>query len=74
MTTSANFGGIRYIFLDFDGALAAYNNSELDISREINVADSEISNERIATIIEALNTLFASANIVFVSRKPETRR
>lgn len=61
----------QIIYLDFDGELTSYHNSDLDIRiDDVNVEDSGLTQERIASILKALNDDFAAQNVIFVVERP----
>ncbi|MBQ4106507.1 MAG: hypothetical protein IJC73_02880 [Lentisphaeria bacterium] len=74
-------GGVQYvpqiletkqiIYLDFDGALSRYDGEYLTVDR-VEVTDSQLSPERVAAIVTALNAQFAGMNIEFVSERPDS--
>ena len=61
---------IQYIYLDFDGETTSYRGEALTVD-DVTVADSGISEERIAELLRLLNERFAESGAVFVAEKPE---
>ncbi len=61
----------QIIYLDFDGELTSYHNRDLDIHiDDVNVEDSGLTQERIASIVKALNNDFTNQNVTFVTERP----
>ena len=61
----------QIIYLDFDGELTSYHNHDLDIHiDDVAVEDSGLTQERIASIVKALNDDFTSQNVIFVTERP----
>ncbi len=61
----------QIIYLDFDGELTSYHNRDLDIHiDDVEVEDSGLTQERIASIVKALNDDFADQNVIFVTERP----
>ncbi len=60
---------VQYVYLDFDGELTSYNGEILTIDT-VEVQDSALTEERIASIIAELNAKYSSQNVIFVSEKP----
>ena len=59
------------VYLDFDGALAAYNGELLTVDG-VEVASSNLSEERIGEIVALLNSEFAPFGVTFTATKPES--
>ena len=72
-------GGIQYvpqitgsqqlIYLDFDGEVTSYNGEILELNN-IEIAPSQISADRINSIVKNLNNLYNEKNVVFVTERP----
>ena len=61
----------QIIYLDFDGELTSYHNHDLDIHiDDVAVEDSGLTQERIVSIVKALNDDFAAQNVIFVTERP----
>ena len=60
---------VQYIYLDFDGELTSYNGEILSIDH-VTVQNSNLTKERMADIVIALNAKYASSNVVFVTERP----
>jgi len=68
------YGGEQYvqeqiIYLDFDGTLTVFNGEILRID-QVEVSNSDITDERSKAIVEQLNNLFAGKSIRFVATMP----
>ena len=55
-----------YVYLDFDGESATYDNAALDLSFSVTVQDSGFSEEQIQEILAALTEKFEADNVVFL--------
>ena len=62
---------VQYVYLDFDGEITTYHNTDLNISLDVKVEDSGMSEEQKRYILAELSEKYASANIVFTVEKPE---
>ena len=60
---------IQLIYLDFDGELTSYNGEELYLDAVV-VENSNLSGQRIESIVSALNIQYASQKVLFVTEKP----
>ena len=73
-------GGVQYvphivdiqqiIYLDFDGEFTSYN-GELLAVENVEVKPSALSEERISSIVTALNEQYAFQGVLFVTEKPQ---
>ena len=62
----------QIIYLDFDGELTRYRNSDLDmVIDDVQVEHSNLTEERIEGIIASLNTKFSVYNVLFTSKRPK---
>ena len=61
--------GLQIVYLDFDGAETSYNGEKVTVSA-VSVRDAGLEAERIAGITAALNALYASQGVVFVTEIP----
>ena len=74
-------GGVQYVpqlaaeqqivYLDFDGEATTYRNKDLDITLDVEVEDSGMSEEQKRYILAELSEKYANQNIVFTIEKPE---
>ena len=71
-------GGVQYfpvlpqkqiVYLDFDGEFTSYNGEILTIDG-VEVQNSNLTADRIAAIVNQLNTDYVDKNVVFVTEKP----
>ena len=62
---------VQYVYLDFDGETTTYHNKDLEISLDVKVEDSGMSEEQKRYILAELSEKYASENIVFTVEKPE---
>ncbi len=62
----------QYVYLDFDGEdLVRYNNSDLELSFDLSVADPAFSDEQRAAVVSALSERYGKYNIAFALERPE---
>ena len=62
----------QVIYLDFDGELTKYRNTDLDLEiDDVQVEDSNLTPERIAGIVASLNADFSAKNVLFVTERPK---
>ena len=62
----------QYVYLDFDGEnLVRYNNSDLELSFDLSVADPAFSDEQRAAVVSALSEQYGKYNIAFTLARPE---
>ncbi|MBR2962637.1 MAG: AIDA repeat-containing protein, partial [Lentisphaeria bacterium] len=62
----------QYVYLDFDGEnLVRYNNSDLELSFDLSVADPAFSGEQRAAVVSALSERYGKYNIAFALERPE---
>lgn len=73
-------GGVQYVpeielpqivYLDFDGESTTYRNDDLDITIDVDIEDSGMSEEQKRYILAKLSEIYASEEIVFTIEKPE---
>ena len=74
-------GGVQYVpqipaaqqivYLDFDGESTAYRNDNLDITIDVDVEDSGMSEEQEHYILAELSAKYALQDILFTIEKPE---
>ncbi len=62
---------VQYVYLDFDGESTTYRNEDLNITIEVDVDDSGMSDEQKRYILAELSEKYANKNIVFTAEKPE---
>ena len=62
---------MQYVYLDFDGESTTYRNEDLNITIEVDVDDSGMSDEQKRYILAELSEKYANKNIVFTAEKPE---
>ena len=62
---------VQYVYLDFDGESTTYRNEDLNITIEVDVDDSGMSDEQKRYILAELSEKYANKNIVFIAEKPE---
>ncbi len=60
---------VQYVYLDFDGEVTDYNGEILSVEN-VEVADSLLTQTRIADIVTELNALYADQNVIFVTERP----
>ncbi len=59
----------QIVYLDFDGEQTSYNGEQLNIEH-VTVEDSDLTEERIASITARLNAEYAEQNVIFVTERP----
>ena len=73
-------GGVQYVpeielpqivYLDFDGESTTYRNDDLDITLDVDVEDSGMSEEQKQYILSELSTKYDLEDIVFTIEKPD---
>ena len=62
---------VQYVYLDFDGESTTYRNDDLDITLDVDVENSGMSEEQKQYILAELSAKYASKEIVFTTEKPE---
>jgi len=61
---------VQLVYLDFDGAQTTYDNLDLDLSFDVEMLDSGLTETQKKTILELLSTKYADTGIVFTDQLP----
>lgn len=67
---STDSGSVQYVYLDFDGERARYNNQTLKTAFNLTVRDPGFTDAQKNAILSGLNNKYSSAGIVFTTAKP----
>lgn len=67
---NSDSGSVQYVYLDFDGERARFNNQDLKTSFYVTVRDPGFTEAQKKAILSGLNEKYSSAGIVFTTSKP----
>ena len=65
---------VQYVYLDFDGELTTYRNNILDITIDVDIKSSGMSEEQKCYILTELSRKYENTNICFTIEKPENNK